>query len=212
MARAEKATMRQEQAAETKQKLLDSARKLFAERGFSGTPVRSINRSVGLADGLLYHYFPGGKKEIFQVIVEESFRRILEEIHQRSLEDNFDGIPLETVLEQVYRNFAEILRDNLDIFKIFFREGEVREFISWDEIDSILKNRYRWLPELLKQRAEAGEIREMDYESAADTIIALMINHLMAKLVGIVPPHLSDPQQRARLIRYQVSLWKIPRP
>ena len=181
--------MRQEQAAETKQKLLDSARKLFAERGFSGTPVRSINRSVGLADGLLYHYFPGGKKEIFQVIVEESFRRILEEIHQRSLEDNFDGIPLETVLEQVYRNFAEILRDNLDIFKIFFREGEV-----------------------LKQRAEAGEIREMDYESAADTIIALMINHLMAKLVGIVPPHLSDPQKRARLIRYQVSLWKIPRP
>ena len=124
--------MRQEQAAETKQKLLDSARKLFAERGFSGTPVRSINRSVGLADGLLYHYF--------------------------------------------------------------------------------LKNRYRWLPELLKQRAEAGEIREMDYESAADTIIALMINHLMAKLVGIVPPHLSDPQKRARLIRYQVSLWKIPRP
>lgn len=212
MARAEKATMRQEQAAETKQKLLASARTLFAERGFSGTPVRSINRSVGLADGLLYHYFPGGKKEIFQVIVEDSFRQIVEEIHQRNVEGNFEGAPLEEVLEQVYRNFAEILRDNLDIFKIFFREGEVREFISWEEIDRILKNRYRWLPDLLEKRARAGEIREMDYESAADTIIALMMNHLMAKLVGIDPTHLSDPEKRARLIRHQVSLWKIPRP
>ena len=57
-----------------------------------------------------------------------------------------------------------------------------------------LKTGTRWLPELLKQRAEAGET-EMDYESAADTIIALMINHLMAKL-GVSSPHLSDPQKR----------------
>ena len=57
---------RQEQAAATRQKLLTSAQHLFAQNGYKGTTVRMINRSVDLADGLLYHYFPGGKKEIFR--------------------------------------------------------------------------------------------------------------------------------------------------
>ena len=47
--------MRQEQAAATRRKLLDSAGKLFAQNGYKGTSVRSINRNVGVADGLLYH-------------------------------------------------------------------------------------------------------------------------------------------------------------
>lgn len=61
--------MREAQAAETRMKFVVSAQSLLAEKGYKGTSVREINRSVNLADGLLYHYFPGGKKEIFQVIV-----------------------------------------------------------------------------------------------------------------------------------------------
>ena len=61
---------RQEQAAATRQKLLTSAQHLFAQNGYKGTTVRMINRSVDLADGLLYHYFPGGKKEIFKELDE----------------------------------------------------------------------------------------------------------------------------------------------
>lgn len=70
--------LRVEQAAATRQKLLESAQKLFAENGYQGTPVRAINRNADLADGLLYHYFPGGKKEIFQAVVEKNVKQILD--------------------------------------------------------------------------------------------------------------------------------------
>ena len=72
--------MRQEQAAATRRKLLDSAGKLFAQNGYKGTSVRSINRNVGVADGLLYHYFPGGKEEIFMTIVKESMKNFEQEL------------------------------------------------------------------------------------------------------------------------------------
>lgn len=66
MAAKAKLNMRDVQAAESRQKLLNSAQRLFAEKGYKGTPVREINRSAHLADGLLYHYFPGGKMRYFK--------------------------------------------------------------------------------------------------------------------------------------------------
>ena len=84
MSAKEKVNMRQEQAAATKRNLLDAAQKLFAENGYKATPVRSINKKIGMADGLLYHYFPGGKKEILQVIVVENFEKILARLRIRS--------------------------------------------------------------------------------------------------------------------------------
>lgn len=54
---------RSEQAVETRQCLLDTAKKLFATNGYTLTSVRSINRELSMSDGILYHYFPGGKRK-----------------------------------------------------------------------------------------------------------------------------------------------------
>ena len=72
---------RQEQAAATRQKLLTSAQHLFAQNGYKGTTVRMINRSVDLADGLLYHYFPGGKKEIFKEVITGNMPGICQRLY-----------------------------------------------------------------------------------------------------------------------------------
>lgn len=67
---------RQKKAAQTRKTLLDAARKLFAQHGYAGTSMRAISRNAGMADGLMYHYFPGGKKELFQVILKESLEQM----------------------------------------------------------------------------------------------------------------------------------------
>ena len=69
--------LRETQAAETREKLFISARSLFAKKGYKGTSVREINRNVGLADGLLYHYYPGGKAEIFRTVLDDASGRII---------------------------------------------------------------------------------------------------------------------------------------
>ena len=64
---------RKEQATATREKLLETAKNLFAEMGYHGTPVRAITRQIQKGDGILYHYFPGGKQEIMSVLLRESF-------------------------------------------------------------------------------------------------------------------------------------------
>lgn len=118
--------LRQEQAAATRAKLLESAKRLFAEHGYKGTSVRMINRSVGLADGLLYHYFPDGKKEIFQAVVEQQLSQLMDVLDGQYTADSYAEIPLEQALEKIYRIFVREMEERLDLFRILFRENEVR--------------------------------------------------------------------------------------
>jgi len=44
---------------------------VFRELGFSGASLSEITRRTGLGKGSLYHFFPGGKEEMAQAVLEE---------------------------------------------------------------------------------------------------------------------------------------------
>ena len=56
-------------AAERRNQILDSANKLFAERGYDGVTIEDIAKSAGVARGLVHHYF-GGRKEVYLALLE----------------------------------------------------------------------------------------------------------------------------------------------
>ena len=204
----EKPNLRKEQAAETRRRLISSAEKLFAEKGYSATPVRQINKSIGMADGLLYHYFPGGKKEILQVIVREKFEQIVHELRRRPAE--IDELPLEDAIEWEYQSWAILFEEHKDVIKILFKENEVMQLIEREKLSEVLRRGEKWLPQFLQRRAEKGELREMDFLSAAEVLAAVLMNHFLALLTGAGAGILSDAEHRKRLIAYQVDLWKNP--
>lgn len=201
-----KTNIRKEQAENTKQKLLDSARLLFAENGYKGTSVRSINRRLNLADGLLYHYFPGGKKEIFQAIVTRNFLKVAEEIQKKRYEDLKD-IPLEEIFEERFLHFTKTVEENIDIIKIMVKENNVTEFISKENIAQIINCNKKNFTEFLKSRSEIGEIGVFDYDSAADTIWASLANYIIIKAMEL-PINGFNSEKIKRLIKYHVELWK----
>jgi AcrR family transcriptional regulator len=70
---------RKEQAAASRAGLIEAARACFTERGYDATTVAGILERTGMARGALYHYFPGGKREIFGAV----FDAINQEFHRR---------------------------------------------------------------------------------------------------------------------------------
>ena len=210
MKKKEKMTMRQEQASETRRNLLDSAQKLFAEHGYNATPVRSINKEIGMADGLLYHYFPGGKKEILQVIVIENIKQIMSQLQIRS--ENLDDLPLEEAIEQIYQKWHEVFHNNKDVIKILFKENDTMHLLEREQLFEIAHGGEKWFPELLRRRAEKGEIQEMDYMIATEVLRAILFSHFLMILTSINSGFLSNTEHRKRLIAHQVGLWKSPQP
>ena len=197
---------RKEQAQIARRKLIDAARKLFAQEGYAGTSVRQLHRAAGLADGSLYHYFPGGKQELFHAIIEEELNQIVSDTANREMD--YSGQKLEQVLEEIYQIWQGLLDGHYEIFRIMFCEHEVRDVVRADELSRILAERQRWLPQLLRERAEEGEIGELDYEAVSEMIFAVMFDAMIVKVSNMKSGWMDSPEYRAAFFQGLVAAWR----
>jgi len=67
------------EGAATRERILDVAEALFAERGLAGTGVRDIARSASLTPASLYNHF-AGKQALYDAVIERGVRPLLEAI------------------------------------------------------------------------------------------------------------------------------------
>jgi AcrR family transcriptional regulator len=103
--------------ADTRQRLLDIAEQLFAERGFYGVSIAAIASEVGLSKQGLLHYF-NSKEKLYGAIVQ----RISDDFqdHQReALQASED--PAER-LEKFYAALAEPTETNVQRTRLLMRE------------------------------------------------------------------------------------------
>ncbi len=57
--------MQQQGNTDARERVLDAAERLFAERGYASVTLRDIAAEVGIRHTSLYHHVPGGKEAIF---------------------------------------------------------------------------------------------------------------------------------------------------
>ncbi|NDJ87975.1 TetR/AcrR family transcriptional regulator [Mycolicibacter kumamotonensis] len=60
----------------TRSAILDASRRLFLERGYSGTPINAITEACGISRAGFYTYFKD-KREIFNVLGETTYHEVL---------------------------------------------------------------------------------------------------------------------------------------
>lgn len=63
------------QGPERRRRILESAKRVFAARGYHDTNISHICDDMGIARGTLYQYFDG-KKEVFTAIIEDLLARV----------------------------------------------------------------------------------------------------------------------------------------
>lgn len=64
---------------ERKQEIVDTAARLFTERGYEQTTVREIVGELGVAQGLFYYYFKN-KEEVLFAVVQQRGKQLIEQI------------------------------------------------------------------------------------------------------------------------------------
>jgi len=85
-----------ERSTQTRARLVDAGRELFAERGYAEVPVEEVVRRAGVTRGALYHQFPGGKVDlfaaVFDAVEEELMAGIAETLADVGAEDPVAGL------------------------------------------------------------------------------------------------------------------------
>lgn len=194
---------RQEQAAETRENLLAAAKSLFAEKGYHATPVRAINQKLKMGDGIIYHYFPGGKREVLSVLLSEGFANKLNKLKQS---DNIiDDLPLKEALHSIYERMDDMFMEDLELMKVLFKENDMFDLIEAKQLASFIKERNEWLSSFLRKRYEKGEIKNINFNYAGRQFISLCMQNIISTVVGI---GVSNEEERVEMIDFTIDLWK----
>ena len=72
-------TRRDEHVADTRQALVDAARKLFTEQGYAATGTEEIVAAARVTRGALYHHFHD-KTDLFRAVMEQIAREVAERL------------------------------------------------------------------------------------------------------------------------------------
>ncbi|MDO3411511.1 helix-turn-helix domain-containing protein [Saccharibacillus sp. CPCC 101409] len=199
-------TSRDLQAAERKQQILNSAKRLFAEKGYHATSMRELNKAIGMAEALTYHYFPGGKYEILTTVL------------QNAQDERIGGIvgffeaafrdperPLRDVLAELIAGLAQRLAEDRAYFQILIRERGLLEQEQKDSLDSVTRLPFEAMSAYLAQSAARGRLRQMDYPLAASQFLAHVVFDIIQNMLK---ERTADPAEADKLADFYVQLWE----
>jgi AcrR family transcriptional regulator len=132
MSHASRPSLRDEQKALTRRRLLDGAEAVFARGGFHGASVEEIAREAGATTGALYSNF-AGKEDLFLALFEE---RIATDVGDYS-QIVADGATIEEQARGAADHWMEILRERPAYFPLLIefwayaiREPALRERLA----------------------------------------------------------------------------------
>lgn len=186
-----------EEAAKTRQRILDAAQELFTEHGFANVSTSSISTAAGVTDGALFHHFKN-KKELFAEIALKLHTDIHKAIYRAGLDvpDPIDGFIIGA------RKSMEVTQLPHNQRIVFIEGPVVLGTEKWREIDQQLGLR------LLEGGllTVAGEKALPDHVLKPMAIMALgTINEITYALIrkqeGV------DPEQCLDLLVRAVRLW-----
>lgn len=206
-------TNRDKQAAERRQQLLAAAKSLFAEKGYHATSTRMISQKIGMADGLLYHYFPDGKMEMLQTVVREGHELRVNQIDESwfHLQDD-PNVPLRQCLLDFLSAIYRILLSDKELLNIQIRERDLLETSVIQYLSDSVRDRRSHMAKVLERRAALGQIRELDYEVAAVQIMSVNMLFLLKAVAGIDLTDGNGEAFRERMIDSILEGWNYTGP
>jgi len=177
-----------------RQRLLETATELFADKGYAGTSVREIVDRAGVSKPVLYYYFKS-KEGLFYAILEwaaEVQQGILNEIFATS----------GTVLERFiffYRRISEGVLQYQNLYKMIhgLLYGPPQGAPEYD-FPQYQRHMFNAVKRIYTSGLAAGEIETADEDEVAFLVLSLIDFSLN---MNQVLPELADPQRPERLLR-----------
>ncbi|MBW6415142.1 TetR/AcrR family transcriptional regulator [Candidatus Methylacidiphilum fumarolicum] len=101
-----------------KQKILNAAKKLFAQKGFAGTTTRNIAQYANVNEALIYRYYPT-KKDLYLAIIRSKIDQlnVLKE-NLENPEQNREGVP--GFLKQIATQLFSSVKEDSDFLRLLY--------------------------------------------------------------------------------------------
>jgi len=139
---------------DTKSRIIDSAKKLFAEQGYQKTTVMDISKQAGLSEAALYEYFQG-KEDLLLTIPDLWVCELLEE-----LEEQLFGVKgaFNKLRKYLWWNMRRIEQAPLDAKIVYLFLKTNANFMN-TEVYSNVRKLYSYLLDIFEEGSRSGEMK-----------------------------------------------------
>ena len=198
---------KQQRGIQTKRKIMQTAHKVFAQKGIHGTTAREIADKAGVSNGTFYSYFKNKKALLLEVLedyLDKHYRTVWRSLNnlngngldRDTIRSNLDDVLAAYEISPDFHRQTHALRySDADIKRVFDRERD-REI---DQIQHIIEQNASRLPHIQNPRAAATVIHNA-VENVAHTAKLLgsdlsakqLADSLADMIAGFVLGSLSD--------------------
>ena len=151
------------------ERITKAAEKLFAQDGFATTGMRAIAKVARVSIGAIYHHFKS-KDEILERIVRGEIER-----RQRALDElRAQGLSLQKQIQEIIATHFDLLCENSDIARLFFRERFDPSPVSKRRVQDLYSDVAEYIAGIIQEGLDEGEIRSCQPLLTAYTILGMV--------------------------------------
>ncbi|MCX7832670.1 MAG: TetR/AcrR family transcriptional regulator [Ignavibacteria bacterium] len=161
---------------QTEKRILESARKIFHKKGFSGARMQEIANEAGINKAMLHYYFRS-KQKLFDAIFIEGVEKIFPKIKELLNKE----MPLFDKIRFFVKSYISLLQENYYLPGFVINELNQNPSLLTELIN---KNRFSILEKFntdIKEAKKNNLIENIDFEMLVANIISLCIFPILAK-------------------------------
>ena len=153
--------------AQTRTRILDAARRLFASQGFDGTTTRELAQAAGVAEGTLFRHFSNKKAILVEVATQGWVEILTDLLTELSEMGSYKAVA------QVMRRRMWNFHKNADLMRVCFMEAQFHPDLR-DRIQSDVIVKMTNVAEAFFQTAmDKGIYRQMDATLVAKVFLGM---------------------------------------
>jgi TetR/AcrR family fatty acid metabolism transcriptional regulator len=160
----------------TKERIINSAKKLFAEQGYQKTTVMDISKQAGLSEAALYEYFQG-KEDLLLTIPHLWVSELI-----KDLEDQLFGVEgaFNRLRKYLWWNMRRIEQAPLDAKIVYLFLKTNANFLN-TEVYTNVKTLYSYLLDIFEEGCKNGEMQEELNPFIARDIVVGTMDHIITR-------------------------------
>ncbi len=160
----------------TRARIINSAKKLFADQGYQKTTIVDISRQAGLSEAALYEYFQG-KEDLLLMIPDLWVSELLQD-----LDEQLFGIKgaVNKLRKYLWWYMRRIEQSPLDAKIVYLFLKTNANFLK-TEVYSNVKNLYAYLVDIFEEGRKSGEMKpDLNSRAARDIFVGTM-DHIISR-------------------------------
>lgn len=190
-----------EEAARTRQDLLDAGTRLFVEQGFGSVSVDAIATAAGVTRGALYHHFPEGKVGLFEEIYREELVRFDAEMTAAGLKAAEETGDLWEAMWAGTDRYLELCSGTVFARIALYEAPSALGYDRWEQLDTQFS--VAQFEGILTLLVVAGEIAEQPIEPLARILVGAY--NMAARQIVIADDQEAAARDYGRVLRTLVA-------